>query len=207
MTNSNDETESISKQLINLKIEAVASEYPLPLYTDYAGQESIAYILLDTRTGEVWLNERAPHENGISPDEFNGHVRSYQIPNNLTGEGLSKLLSDSDLMSLLFEVCAGASEHWCGNKHVSVLDDSARDADDRARWFCEELVPESYGSLEPWDAHQYFQSSKYGDLVQEGEDHEDAAERLRQEALKNGVHMTQRNIVVALEEKRRDEDE
>ena len=191
---------------INLKIEAVASEYPLPLYTDYAGQESKAYILLDTRTGEVWLHERAPHENGVSPDEFHGHVRSYQIPNNLTGEGLSKLLGDSDLMSMLFEVCAGATETWNGNNYVSRLDDSASDADDRARWFCEELVPESYGSLEPLDAHQYFQSSPYGDLVHEGEDHEDAAERLRQEALKHGVHMTQRNIVVALEEKRREDE-
>ena len=205
MTTSNDET--VSKQLINLKIEAVASDHPLPLYTDYAGQESIAYILLDTRTGEVWLHERAPHENGVSADEFNGHVRSYQIPNNLTGDGLSKLLGDSDLMSMLFEVCAGATEKWNGNNYVSRLDDSAKDADDRARWFCGELVPESYGCLQPWDAHQYFQSSQYRDLVQEGEDHEDAAERLRVDALKEGVHMTQRNILTALEEKRRDNEE
>lgn len=184
--------------MITLDIEEVKSTSALPLYTDYCGQESRAYIFLDTRTAEVWTGEKAPFENGVSMAQWHGHVRAYKIPNNLTAGGLSMLLNDKALQALLVRVAAGATEEWDGSNHVTTLDDDAGEANDAALRFCDELIPEDYGSLDVWDAYQWLDSEDYGDLVQPGEDDEDAVYRIRAEALKNGVYMTHANLKSAL---------
>lgn len=187
----------------NLTIEPICTDHFLPLYTEWAGQESSAYIALDTRDGEVWLKERAPHESGITFDEAYGNVRTYRIPNNLTVDGLSRLLADETVLRLLERVYQGSTEEWNGSNYVSTLGADAEEADEALEHYCGEIDPLHYGSLEPWDAADYFGAVGLSDLLREGEELETAAVRLQKEAMGDGVFVSARGIEIVLEEKQR----
>ena len=96
--------------MTTLTINKYESNYTLPLYTDYAGQESTAYLCLDMRDGEVSFEERAPHNNGYSQDEFSGYVRTFKIPNNLTVSGLNELLQDRQVIDALRVILSAGEE-------------------------------------------------------------------------------------------------
>lgn len=186
----------------NLTIEPICTDHFLPLYTDWAGQESSAYIALDTRDGEVRLKERAPHETGVTFDEAYGNVRTYRIPNNLTVDGLSRLLADKTVLGLLERVYQGSTEEWDGNNFTSTFDSDAEEADETLEHYCGEIDPAHYGSLEPWDAADYFGAVGLNHLLREGEELEAAAVRLQKKAMREGVFVSARGIEIVLEEKR-----
>lgn len=183
-----------------LTIEEVRSDYRLPLYSECGGQESRAYLALDTRDGEVYTFERLAHESGVTQAQAHGHVRTYRIPNNLTVEGLRKLLADKTLRELLRRIYHGAQEDYDNGNFYTTLRDDAALAEEEAQEFCDRIEPGDYGALEPWCAADYLHLCNYRDLVSEGEGHGEAAARLVQEADDLGKYLMARDVELRLDE-------
>lgn len=173
----------------------------LPLYTDYSGQESSAYLCLDLRDGRVWCKEKAPHDNTWSSAEHLGHIATWEIPNSLTGTGLNALMQNPDLTPLLIELCDGSEEFWDGNNYRRGLKskDYPNMILDKLELFFENVLPEDYDHLEPWDAFMFFQDSIYSELIKDGEEHNVAARRLQSEARREGVYLSWQNTINALD--------
>lgn len=187
-----------------ITIEQLAGGRWLPLFSEWGAEESRAYLALDCRDGAVYTIERAPHETGMTQAEAHGHVRLFRIPNNLTADGLNKLLADRVLRNFLRDIFWGAKEKYENGRFVTVLDDEAREAEIEARDFCEKIEPGDYGALDPWDAQMYLSPCAYGELVKEGESHSEAAQRIAREALDRGVFLVTRNVELTLDKMKRD---
>ena len=192
---------------INLTIEQLTSEHALPLYEESQGQEGPAYLYLDTRDGEVYVRGIHPaYANSWGVDEHNGHVRKWRIPNNLTVQGYNSLLSEQKLRELLERVYQGAEEYYDGNNYRTKLTEDAIEASETLNDYLHDINGD-FESLEPWDAWMWLEQSSYIDLVRDGESHEDAAQRLHAEAMREGKYCSAANIEVTLDEmKKRAED-
>jgi len=192
---------------INLTIEQLTSEHALPLYEESQGQEGSAYLYLDTRDGEVYVRGIHPaYANSWGVDEHNGHVRKWRIPNNLTVQGYNSLLSEQKLRELLERVYQGAEEYYDGNNYRTKLTEDAIEASETLNDYLHDINGD-FESLEPWDAWMWLEQSSYIDLVRDGESHEDAAQRLHAEAMREGKYCSAANIEVTLDEmKKRAED-
>jgi hypothetical protein len=177
--------------MTTLTINKYESNYTLPLYTDYAGQESTAYLCLDMRDGEVSFEERAPHNNGYSQDEFNGYVRTFKIPNNLTVSGLNELLQDRQVIDALRAILSSGEEFYNGNNYRMRLSDDGNEAE---AFLDSYEFGGRYDSLEVMSAEWYLNSCSYASLVQHGDTHEEVAVDLAAEALKNGMFVSASDI-------------
>jgi len=180
----------------NLKIDTYTSDYTLPLYTDYAGQESRAYLCLDMRDGEVYFEERGPHHNGCSQDEYAGYIRTFAIPNNLTVQGLNELLQDRQVIDALRTILSSGEEFYDGNNYRMRLSD---DGDEAEAFLDTYEYGGRYASLEVACAEYYLRDCSYASLVRNNETHEVAAARLAKEAQRNGFFVSASDIENTLE--------
>lgn len=175
-----------------LEIQKVESTQALPLYTDYAGQESSAWLCLDTRDGDVYVMELAPHyRNSCSQAEWNGHIRRWQIPNTLTVKGLNQLLEDPEILTDLQSVLDNSEEIYdnARNCYRTVLSEDGTTAAKHLEYTLAYNYERGYDSLNPVSAAHYLDASTYSALMCNGESHEGVAEQIVREALKDGFYL------------------
>jgi len=188
-----------------LQIETFTSEHTLPLYEESQGQEGPAYLYLDTRDGDVYLKGIHPaYANTWGQDEQSGHVRRWNVPNNLTVEGINQLLSDQYVLTRLDTTMTGAEEYYDGSNYRTKLSEKAEDASKELE---RHLNDGHYHVLEAWDAAMWLNDARYSDLVTQGESHEDAAVRLQKEAISEGAYCSLTNIENALDVLKQNEED
>ena len=175
-----------------LQIATFESDHDLPLYEESQGQEGPAYLYLDTRDGGVSLEAKHPaYANTWGQDEQNGHVRRWNVPNNLTVDGINQLLTDQDVLTRLEAIMGGTEEYYDGSNYRTKLSEQAEETSEELERY---LSDSNYPSLEAWSAHQWLNAVSYADCVQNGETHEQAATRLKGEALKSGIYLSEYDV-------------
>ena len=184
---------------MELNIERYESEETLPLYCNSGGQDGPAYLYLDTRDGNVWVNSMHPaYANSWGVDEHNGHVRRWSIPNNLTVVGINQLLGDNFITDRLTVIIAGAIEHYDGSNYRTRLTDEAACAEETLERYVGWDYHGRYDALDPWCAEQWLSNCTSSDLFLTGESTEQAASRIGQEALKEGVYLSKIDLLRVL---------
>lgn len=193
---------SKQKSEITLQIEVVGGEDILPLYTEYQGQSGKAYLYLDTRDGEVYLRGKHSFDNGVSGDEAAGHIRSWEVPNDLTVAGCNELLADPAITDRLKQIMAGAEEYYDGSNFRTRLSEDARDvSDDLELYLNIQIFGSHYDTLEVRSADNFLSLVGYSRCVRDGESHEEAAERIVAEALAEGYYLIVADVVKVLGKK------
>lgn len=169
-----------------------ASNTEIPLYFESAGDESRAYLYLDLRDGEIWVGCKAPWDNSIGRGEFDGDVKSFRIPNNLTEAGYNDLMTDERVQAMCIEILA-----------------SSEQAEEDLREFCDEqrFGGCSFESLNICGAGDYLEHVSFAECVKEGESMQDAIPRLIKEALEQGFYLGEGELERELEYKQRAEAE
>lgn len=191
-----------------LQIETFESDDVLPLYCESRGQEGPAYLYLDTRNGDVYLECKHPaYSNTWGQDEHNGHVRRWNVPNNLTVKGINELLTDPHVVSRLETVMNGAEEYYDGSNYRTKLTEAAREAVDQLEGYLCDDYDAGYDSLEPWDAAQYFADVSYADLTRGNDDLAVVSTILAEEALKEGIYVSKNNVENVLDRKKQESNE
>jgi len=174
-----------------LKIETYESEDACPLYFMQQGEESKAYLYLDTRDGKLYVDSEAAFVNSYTPDEQNGYLLSFRIPNNLTVVGLNDLLDSPTVRSYSQDIVNNSVEFYNGSNYAAKLNEVGRDEyEDLERYLELAIAHGEFDSLQVCSAYDFFEHQKYAELVREGESHAVAATRLQLAALKDKVYIS-----------------
>lgn len=193
---------------IEINLHENASDKTCPCYFEQGGQESKAYLYLDLEgEGEMWIGSKYPSDNSWGHREHHKIQYRYAIPNNLTEVGYNQLLRDAKVLALAERVVAGAEIEWDGGNYRGALNDDAEAAEDELSRYLEQVTAADYDSLEPWDAAMWLDLSPLSSLVKDGETHEQAAERLRLEALRERAYLSAVDIEEELDRKKEREEE
>lgn len=174
---------------INISKFKVAASDLLPCYDEVQGQETRAYIYVDISNKEMWVGCKQPSDNTLSFREARGYLRSFRIPNNLTSRGYNDLLDHPSIRELAELIVAEASEYYDGSNYRIRLSQVGMDAEVTLMNLCNAIEPGDYESLEPAGAHYYIAEGSYEALMSAGGTHEEVAERIVAEAIKNGYYL------------------
>ena len=177
---------------IKVQLYVNPSHTEIPLYFESAGQDSRAYLYLDLRDGELWVGCKAPWDNGMSEAEWDGDIKSFRIPNNLTEAGYNDLMTDKRVQAMCIEILAGSEQ-----------------AEEDLRGFCDNqrFGGCSFGSLDVCGAGEYLKNLSFRECVKEGESIEDAIKRLINEAIGEGFYLGEGELERELEYKQQEEAE
>jgi hypothetical protein len=167
----------------------VASSTHLPLYNEVQGQETRAYIYINLPNNDMWVGCIQPMTNTWLCPQARGYLRSFRIPNNLTSKGYNDLLDHPTIRELADLMVAEASEYYDGNNDMMRLSQVGMDAEEALMNLCEAIEPSDYESLEPAGAHYYIAEGSYEALMSAGGTHEEVAERIVAEAIKDGYYL------------------
>ncbi|CAB4220437.1 hypothetical protein UFOVP1625_29 [uncultured Caudovirales phage] len=174
-----------------LKIETYESEDACPLYFMQQGEESKAYLYLDIRDGKLYVDSEAAFVNSYTPDEQNGYLLSFTIPNNLTVAGINSLLGSTTVQSYLQTVVDNSVEFYNGSNYARKLNEEGQNEyEDLERYLELTIANGRYDSLTVYSAYDFFEHQKYAELVKEGESHAAAGTRLQLAALKDKVYIS-----------------
>lgn len=172
-----------------------AMDNNLPLYREECGQESRAYLYVDTDgDGEMWVDYKNASDNSCSPREWHGIVRRFRIPNNLTELGYNQLLGYKLVLELAQLIIDGSEVYWDGNNYCARMDENAQEAHDALERFCDCIEPNDFSSLDPVCADYYLVDGTYEALMSSGGTEEDVAERIVAEAIKDGYFLGARDV-------------
>lgn len=170
---------------IEIELYKEPSDTELPLYFEHGAQESRALLYLDIEgAGEMWVGSKAPSDNSWGQREHHKIQYAYTIPNNLTELGYNQLMQDDKIVALCERIVAGGSVEWDGSNFRGELNEDAESAEYELSQYLDQVTAADYSSLEPWSADMWLNDLKLSALVQDGETHEQVAERLQAEALK-----------------------
>jgi hypothetical protein len=174
---------------INISKFKVAASDLLPCYDEVQGQETRAYIYVDISNKEMWVGCKQPSDNTLSFREARGYLRSFRIPNNLTSRGYNDLLDHPSIRELAELMVAEASEYYDGSNYRIRLSQVGMDAEVTLMNLCNAIEHGDYESLEPAGAHYYIAEGSYEALMSAGGTHEEVAERIVAEAIKDGYYL------------------
>lgn len=174
---------------INISKFKLAASDLLPCYDEVQGQETRAYIYVDISNKEMWVGCKQPSDNTLSFREARGYLRSFRIPNNLTSRGYNDLLDHPSIRELAELMVAEASEYYDGSNYRIRLSQVGMDAEVTLMNLCNAIEHGDYESLEPAGAHYYIAEGSYEALMSAGGTHEEVAERIVAEAIKDGYYL------------------
>jgi hypothetical protein len=169
----------------------------LPCYDTAGGNESRAYLYVDVSDREMWVGYKLGHDNSWGIREDRRYVHTFRVANNLTAEGYNDLLSRPGLAHLVEQLINECEEYYDGSNYRMRVSERGQDVIEAIERYCEDTS--DCDSLEPWDAGMYLQDGSYEALMEGGGTHEEVAERLVQEARKDGYYLTARDVENRLE--------
>ena len=186
---------------IEINKYSIASTAVLPCYEEQQGQESRAYLYVELRDeGEMWVGYKLPSDYSWSASEDAGYLHRFGIPNNLTPQGYNDLLDHSTIKELAELMVKEAEEYYDGSNYRMRLSDTGNDARETLERLCESIDCADYQCLEPVCAYWYLTDGSYEALMSNGGTHEEVAERIVQEARKDGYYLSVADVERHLEE-------
>lgn len=170
----------------SVTIETTEFFSPAPLYHRYPQQTGPqgAFVSLDLETGEVRADWNGEIGNAVPESVWHGVVRRYAIPATIRGACIVPLIET--LRPCLERVYEGATVQDDHNyRPVVSLTQDAEDAEEEMRGLVQQLGEDE--SLSAWDVGDWLANTAPYELLNAGETVEQAAERMTDEALADGV--------------------
>lgn len=138
------------------------------LYHQYPQQNSAqrAFLAIDTR-GEGTLGADWDAEIGgaVPMSVWHGLVRRFRIPNNITEDGLHRLLSDPLILALAQRIIDGTEEVWDGRNNVGRANADARKAEDELETILEAISEDD--CIPVWDAEEWLSTMTPKEIASE----------------------------------------
>jgi len=128
--------------------------HPLHCQYDRQSQPQPAFVSLDLRDGVLTADYSAIIGNGVPESVYNGLVRRYTCPADLTAREANTLLDE--VAAAAGRVLAGTTLSWHNDHDAAVLDDDAQEAEDDLTTCCAAAETASDGV---WPAAEWFRDS------------------------------------------------
>lgn len=160
-------------------------------------QPGRAYLRL-TENGYCELDIRAPSDNGTPRDEWHGVTNAWELPGEVRGDALHRLLTSEETLQLLQRVYEGHEVDWDGRNHVGELDDDAAEASAELAELFQGLHDECW---RVWNAEEYLAESSLGDLWPSGRTLCQAIDAILAEASEEGIYCDEAELQSALLDK------